>query len=160
MTRITDPAILAERHKAMFSKLHADIERDGWSFIGVFAAVGDDPVPPFGYTVGLRGLDHPELLITGVGAAMGHAILGGLVDRVKVGEEFEDGQEVDQVLVGYKVRMRAVPAPGYPLNMARAYYDSDVPALQVVWPDVEHRFPGDDGYDDSVAQPLADGSPW
>lgn len=160
MTRITDPVVLEQRRKAMFAKLHADVERDGWSYIAVFAAVGDEPSAPFGYTIGLRGLDHPDFLITGVGHVMGHAILGGLVDRVKAGERFEDGQEVDEVLVGYKVRMRSVPKPGYPLNMARAYYDDDVTALQVVWPDADHRFPGDEGYDDTVPQPLADGSEW
>jgi hypothetical protein len=160
MTRITDPKVLEERRARMFAKLDADVKRVGWSFIGVMTAEGDEPFPPFGYTVGLTGAGHPELLITGVGAPMGHAILGGLYDRVKAGERFEDGQEVDEVLVGYKVRMRAVPAPGYPLNMARAYYDEDVEALQVVWPDAEHHFPGDEGYAEDARQPLADGTKW
>lgn len=46
-------------------KIHADIERVGWSVISVFAPDPRSVNFPFAYTIGLSLLDLPELIVTG-----------------------------------------------------------------------------------------------
>jgi hypothetical protein len=133
----------------MLAKVHADIEREGWSSIGVFPSESDPEAPNFVYSIGFyEHDDHPEMLIAGVGHQVGHTILGGLYQRIADGERFEDGERSAGVLVGYDVLFRALPRDGRPANVARSYYGVNLlPVLQVVWPDADGRFPGEDGCD-------------
>lgn len=134
----------------VLEKVEADIERVGWSAIGVFPTEDDDPVEArqFTYSIGFHDKGHPEMIVFGLSMEMSHSILWDLWKRVEAGERFEDGKRYDEVLEGYQVEMRALPPDGRPLFVARAHYQVDeLEALQVVWPDMEGKFPGEEGCD-------------
>lgn len=133
----------------LLAKTMKDIERDGWTTISVFA---EDDTPPFAYSIGFQEHDHPEVIVIGLTPVIAHQIIGGLYDRVAAGETFADGQRDSRVLDGYDVMFREMPPDGRPLNMARRYYGvDDLPALQIVWPDREGRFPDEEGFDPQYA---------
>jgi len=123
-----------------------NIERVGWQAISVFPTE-KEPITPFTYTVGFSEHDgHPEMIVLGLPPTVAHQLLYGLYERVAAGERFADGETDSNVLDGYDVRFQALPPDGVPLNWARMYYGvEELPALQIVWPDREGRFPGEDG---------------
>ena len=136
-------------------RISRDIERDGWSTIGVFAAPGDEPpAPPFSYSVGFREHGQPEIIVMGIPPDYAHQIIANIFHLVKNGLELHDGLRLSEGLDdNYEVEFRALPADGTPLNMAKVYYEVDeLPALQLVWPDVDRRFPGEEGCDESTVR--------
>jgi uncharacterized protein DUF4262 len=124
-------------------KIQDDIERVGWSVV----AVMDNP--PFAYTVGLtESYDHPELIIYGIGAKNAHQILANAVQHIKEGEVYRAGGKYSEILDGYDVEFRVHQE--YPLTAATSYYRAlgkDWEALQLVWPDADGNFPGEEGMD-------------
>lgn len=135
---------------SLYEKVRQDIAKYGWSSVGVFPDPDEvSPSPPFTYSVGFRGHDkHPEVIVIGLQAEVAHAIIGALYERVAAGEKFEVGDRVSELIQGYEMECREVPPDGAPLNVARRYYGLDnLPALQLVWPDKEGCFPGEDGFD-------------
>lgn len=134
----------------IFQKIKRDIEKDGWSTIGVMPTA-EDPGTPFCYSVGFREHDAPEVIVLGLPPDFGHAIIHTLYDRVNDGGFIHDGMRLNDVIEDYDVILRAVPPDGAPLNVAKGYYNVDeIDALQVVWPDPQGRFPGEEGCDESV----------
>jgi hypothetical protein len=53
---------------------------------------GDLTGPPFGYTVGLFGLGHPELLIIGAPKNTTFGVLNDLGNRIRDGQDLVVGQ--------------------------------------------------------------------
>lgn len=142
---------MSVQEELLYDKVHKDIEKFGWSAIGVMALADDpDPGPPFVYTIGLYEHDeHPEMIVVGLDPTVAHAMLSGLYMRVAQGERFEDGQIDSEVLEGYDVRFRWMPPEGRPLNVARNYYGKHfLPALQVLWPDSNGVFPDEEGFEE------------
>lgn len=137
----------------LLKKIKRDIGESGWSTISVFPTM-TDPGVHFSYSIGFREHDaHPEVIILGIPSEYAHSIIRTLYERVAAGERFEAGQRLDEVLEEYEVELRAVASDGAPLNMAKAYYDVDeLPALQIVWPDKEGLFPGEEGCDEGCAE--------
>jgi hypothetical protein len=146
---------------AVMAKVAADIERIGWSAIGVFPVADDPPERrvSYVYSVGFREFDeHPEMIVLGLEFGLGHALLAELFERIHEGERFTDAQVDGEVLKGFDVEFRELAPDGRPLNVARRHYGLDeLPALQIVWPDQNGWFPGDDACDERIerAQDLA-----
>jgi len=141
------------KHKTrnrIWRKVAADIERFGWSAVGVIAGVDDKPCPPFTYTIGMYEQNkHPEFILLGITFEEAHTLLAILVDRVRKGERFTDNQIVTKVVRDYPLLLRALPPDGAPCYVARRYYALDeLPVLQAIWPDAKGRFPHDPGCDD------------
>src|SRR5690242_12815476 len=69
------------------------IRRDGWFGVGV---EGDDSrsIPSFAYTIGLTGVDHPELVVFGLHPEIAEKVLRNLARRVLAGERFDDDTEL------------------------------------------------------------------
>lgn len=135
------------------------IDRVGWAVMNIFPGVDDpDTVSPFAYTVGLAAHGYPELLITGLPPDLGHALLNKLAVRVyDKAERFTHGQRVSDLLTGHDVVIVEGPATEELLpRVAIALYGRDQVRLQqVVWPDLQDRFPWEDGYElDRHEQPL------
>jgi hypothetical protein len=145
---------MRDTYGGLIAKTDRDIEKFGWSAIGVFPSVDDPPSIPFMYTIGLHSLDeHPELLVMGLPRVVAHTVLGILYDKVKGGLRLSHDQRVDGVLQHYDVCLREIPSDGRPANMARLYYGTDnLPVLQVFWPDVEGRFPWEEDCDASAVE--------
>jgi Domain of unknown function (DUF4262) len=131
----------------LLAKCQRTIERHGHGVIGVFPTADSPPEEQFsfGYSYGLAGQGKPELLVTALDSRLATMVINcAVVAGVTAPGEY------DEVLEGHKVR--AVPVNGEGLglmNMARHFApEGGFTALQLVWPDPEGRFPGDDGYDE------------
>ncbi|HWG93972.1 MAG TPA: DUF4262 domain-containing protein [Mycobacteriales bacterium] len=94
-------------------------------------------------TAGLTARGLPELVVLGLPAETGGALLHALGTRLAAGERLVDGEPVPGLLDGpppVLVRVTApVPAP------ATELYD-DVVLRQLVWPDAEGRYPWHAGF--------------
>jgi hypothetical protein len=124
------------------AQMRADIATYGWHVIKVHE---DDKGPGFAFTIGLfRRFEHPELIVFGLPADTMHLMLNAAGAAVRDGRVYGVGRDYDDILEGYNCTFRPVPRSQYDeyLGSARGYYDGDdFPALQLVWPDRDHRYP-------------------
>lgn len=119
--------------------------------------VGGAPGSPvWSYTIGLRAVLLPELII--VGGVAGQAqqqILNTLAARMRTGDELAVGKRDPAVLEGVEVTYLEVADTTTELFTIANHVQSAFRALQVVWPDTENRFPWEPGYGFAPgAQPL------
>jgi hypothetical protein len=112
----------------------------GWAYtIGVFDTAG-----------------KPELITVGLLPETAHSALNAAAKLLRAGVDLTRGRHRD--LVGeVECEFRPVDRKWVKQLMGWAlwYYDgADFPVLQAVYPDLENRFPGDEGFDDRFEQPL------
>jgi len=67
------------------------IRRHGWA---LQAVLGDEDGPPFVYTVGLTGFDHPELIVFATAQAVAGRLLNELGELVRGGRVLHAGERV------------------------------------------------------------------
>jgi hypothetical protein len=139
------------------AQLRADIEAYGWHVIKVYE---DEEGPGFAFTIGLfQQFVHPELIVFGLPLDTMHLMLNAAGEAVRAGRTYAPGKDYDDILEGYSCTFRPVPRRQYKeyLGYARWYYQGDnFPALQLIWPDREHRYPWATPSDDWIrtAQPV------
>jgi hypothetical protein len=140
----------------------ADVTRYG---LHVMRVAGEDDSPDFAYTVGMvRTFGHPEVIILGLRLDTMHRILNHVADEVRAGRHFAAGDVTDAFLEGYDVAFRTVPDRHYRPYLGWASWFNEgtgYPALQLVYPDGDHRWPWDDGVADGFRahQPLLESEP-
>lgn len=142
-----DPASLSAYEQGLWSTM----KRHGHAVMGVFES--DEGEPPYAYTVGLSLKDEHgyELVVSGLSQDTMGAILNDLARYLKslytsTGTRPTEGMLVDRILArGYRVRLHAADPDG-PFDFAERLTQTRAPMWQVVWPDKEHRFPGEPGY--------------
>ena len=104
---------------------------------------------PFAYTIGLFGLGHPELVVSGVGPAVARGMLNWAAALVVAGRDLVPGEELSRE-TGGRLVVEVCSNPGEILFGANRWYrrpdEFSVPAYQLTWPDADGRFPWDDGY--------------
>lgn len=122
-------------------------DHDGWSYsIGLFKTYG-----------------HPEVVVFGQKVQWQVALVCAIADNIKSGARYS-AQTRDGSLIppDYEVEFRAVGCSDwYPEIVGQAlwYYERasspehTFPLLQVVWPDLDRRFPWDTDYDGYI-QPV------
>jgi hypothetical protein len=124
------------------------IRDHGWAIQYVFADEdGDERSPSLGYTVGLTGFDHPEVVVFGLGEGGTARVLNALGDRVRAGERLRDGDVVD---LGFTpVTLFDLPNPAEVVFTANSVYgrreDESVPALHAVYADRHGSWPWEPG---------------
>jgi hypothetical protein len=144
----TDPQTLAWLDQED-ARLAQTIRTHRWAV--QYVGGGEEPEePPFGYTVGLFGLGHPELVAVG----LGYADTGGLLN--KVGAMVLDGRDLvpGEVLCDDDgtpvITVERLPNPGDVLFAANRFYqrpdEFSVPAFQLTWAQNGGLFPWDEGY--------------
>jgi Domain of unknown function (DUF4262) len=146
---MTDPQITAwldqeDAHLARVIRAHR------WAV--QYVAAGDQPgEPAFGYTIGLFGLGHPELVVVGLSAENTHAILqrvAGLV--VSDGRDLVAGELVTFPDRPDGLVVEELPNPGEVVLGANRFYERpaeySVPAYQLTWAHRDGLFPWDPGY--------------
>jgi Domain of unknown function (DUF4262) len=144
----SDPQIVAwldqeDAHLAQLIRAHR------WAV--QYVAAGEEPdEPAFGYTIGLFGLGHPELVVVGAEPQRIDAILGRVAGMVVDGRnlvagELLPGSDGDGPLV-----VEECPNPGEVLLGANRFYERppeySVPAFQLAWCSRDGLFPWDAGY--------------
>jgi len=120
-------------------------------------ACADDGQPPFAYTVGLFGLNHPELLTVGLSIETSAGVLNHLARRVMDGHNLIPGALVSFEEWPHSVVPEVLPNPGEILFTANRFYqrpeEASVPALQLSYDDKAGRFPWEEGYAAPEMQP-------
>ena len=113
--------------------------------------------PAFGYTVGLFGLGHPELLIFGTDPGTAQGVLNDLGERVRAGGNLVPGRMITFEQWPHRIVPEVVPNPGDIVFSANRFYqrpdEASVPVLQLSYDDLNGRFPWDEGYSAPELQP-------
>lgn len=143
---------MAISKESFFEKIDSLIRSDGFAFI----CIGPDvDAPPYAYTVGLtETYECPELLIFGVGQEIANVVFHAVVDRIKSGARFSDGDVLVEVL-NLPCSIKAVPSEAalpYALNVATRYeHSAQLPTFQqIVYPDQAGTFPWEPRYDEGM----------
>ena len=116
-----------------------------------YVGPGDDPgQPAFGYTIGLFGLGHPELVVVGVGAEAASAMLQWAAGLVAGGRDLVPGELLVHDDGARELVVETCPDPGDVVLGANRWYcrppEHSVPAYQLTWPHADGSYPWDDGY--------------
>ena len=138
-------------------KLLDDVARHGWHCVQV-QEQGQEP--GYSHTVGLyKTHGHPELMIMGLQPDEAHELLGRASEQISKGHIFRADAR-DNVLLGDRdCLLRTVPPTAYRKYLGSAvwfYKDSpqSFPALQILWPDPDGKFPGEPGFSLGANQPT------
>jgi hypothetical protein len=115
--------------------------------------------PPFGYTVGLFGMGHPELAVVGLGYDLAGDMLNTVGAMVRDGDQLVPGQVLEDDDGTPVITVEELPNPGDVLFAANRFYgrpdEFSVPAFQLIWALDGGIFPWDEGYPhDPDCQPL------
>lgn len=133
-----------------------DVRRHGCHIIHVGA---DEEGPGWSYSIGLfHSFAQPEVIVFGLPWSTTEEIINGLGARMNAKQSFAHGDSDSEILESHKVKFVSVLRDHYPAYLAYAiwfYGGVEFPTLQVVWPDIRGRFPGDPdcALDDSI-QPF------
>jgi Domain of unknown function (DUF4262) len=135
---------------------------------GWFVANVSDHQPPFMYTIGLmQSYEHPDFIMFGLDEKNTYGLFSALVRDVRIGISFA-GLGVSEVKLnevihhlGFK-RVHPTQHPlylGYGMGFMRSVGRiGQLEAMQVFWPDSNHKFPFDVGCNSDVShvQPRLD----
>jgi hypothetical protein len=144
----TDPQTIAwlDQEDAHLARV---IRARRWAVQYVGAGQAPDE-PAFGYTIGLFGLGHPELVAVSLPPDTTHALLDQLAAMVVDGRDLLPGECLVRPGVRTRLVVEELPNPGEVVLVANRFYqrpaEYSVPAFQVTWPTADGLFPWDDGY--------------
>jgi hypothetical protein len=147
------------------ARIAAVIREHGWAityvggdtcnYPGCEAPPGDGPT--FGYTTGLFGLGHPELLVFGLDAHDAAGLLNTLGERIREGEALLPGVMITVANWPHRVIPEEVPNPGEIVFEANRFYQRpslfSVRVFQLTYDDERGRFPWDEGFESPETQP-------
>jgi hypothetical protein len=138
-----------EQHEVL-----ADVAEQGVHLVHV---PGDGPGgPSYSYTVGLwESFEQPEVVVFGMPEDVAQDLLEALADDASEGKRFQAGERHEGLLVGYPVRLFALPADFAAARLsllAWAYEGAAVPVVQLVWPDKQGRWPWEPDVRDGFAE--------
>lgn len=113
--------------------------------------------PSFSYTIGLSNTRNvPEIITCGLPVKAAQAALNYAADLQAKGVDLTQGRHA-RVLGNVDVEFRPVDPKWSEILMLSAVWfngSTDFPALQLVFPDLEGRFPEDKGFNTRFDQPL------
>jgi Domain of unknown function (DUF4262) len=139
-------------------KLLREIEKDGWTLMYI---TGNPASADFGFTIGLfASYQHPEIVAVGLNPDSTRWLLNRIAEQVRAGRHFDDVHEFQDVLQNqYGCRFRRLSPKlrhDYLGTAIWFYQGDDFPALQAFIPDVNGKYPWEEGVsDDASAQILA-----
>jgi hypothetical protein len=105
------------------------------------------------YTVGVYDtLGKPEIITVGLREGTAHTLLNEARKRLREGVDLTQGRHRDMVgEVECEFRPVDPKWVKHLMGWALWYYDwEDFPVLQAVYPDLQNRFPEEDGFDESM----------
>lgn len=123
----------------------------------------DNYLPGFVYSIGLfQKFNHPEIICFGLKKDVMAAIINHACDLIKNGEILVPNKLYSGFLQGYSIQFVELAKEFYQnyLGYAGWFYNRsfDFPALQLVWPDKQQKFPWEEDFnsDWKFKQPLLD----
>jgi hypothetical protein len=105
------------------------VETHGWAVQFV-----ESDRKPYAYTVGLHERGLPELLVTGLSPQPAARMLNSVASYLVDGGRPVPGQLIS-IAGGALLEVVQVQHPDVHMNVAVAFYGTDLQALQLVWPD-------------------------
>ncbi|WP_175650032.1 DUF4262 domain-containing protein [Pseudomonas sp. Marseille-P9899] len=136
------------------------ISNNGWYPVHV---APQGPTPGFSYSLGFyANYGQAEVVVVGLPPLVAQEFLGILAERViEAAPPFEMYKGYDGIAEGSQIAFVPVAMHHFPDHFDYGgwfYYsmDTDVPFVQMVWPDATGKFPWEKGYDPVYrdAQPL------
>lgn len=125
------------------------IREHGWAIQFVFPCE-DDPGTTIAYTIGLFGMGHPELVVTGLDAEGAGCLLNDVGERVRKGQNLIPGQLLTFEHWPHRVFVEEIPNPEQILFAANRHAqrpdEASVPAFALTYDDRNGRFPWESGY--------------
>ena len=122
----------------------------------VTTVTADAVTPSFAYTTGVYdNCSKPELITVGLPPNVAHTALNESVARMREGVDLTHGRHRD-IVGNVEVEFHQVDSKWLHHIMLRTdwfYEGSDVPVLQLVYPDLENRFPDETDFDEAFEQP-------
>jgi hypothetical protein len=113
--------------------------------------------PGWSYTIGVFDTSgKPEIITIGLQPETAHFALNEAAKLLRTGADLTKGRHRD-VVGEVECEFRPVDPKWirHLMGWAVWYYEgSDFPVLQAVYPDLENRFPEDEGFDTALEQPL------
>jgi hypothetical protein len=117
----------------------------------------DDTNPAFAFSIGLtRTYGQPELICFGLRSKLMHSMINEVASRYARGEVFREGARLSELIEGFDCELRPMSKARYReyLGYARWFYDGDdFEVFQIVYPDMDGRFPWDEGFTRGDLQP-------
>ena len=143
--------------KPFFVNSIDDIEKFGCRIIYVGT---DNPNDSWSYTTGVYdNCAKPEIITVGLRMETAKAALNEAVRRQRQGADLTQGRHVE-IIGNADVEFRAVDPrwrEHLMLHTEWFYEGKDVPVLQLIFPDLENRFPGEPKFDERFTQPILSG---
>lgn len=143
--------------QAYLDQVKATIRDSGWAMQVVPVFDEDLFLFTYVYTIGLiERKCTAELMIVGLPYRQGADIINQIaLNMINYGQLIPPNEW--PLAGGFQLKSKLfAPRVGGELHVgvARAYYGGDVPIVQYVWPDAEHRYPWDKGWDQGLLQPV------
>jgi hypothetical protein len=137
--------------KADEKKLVDDVENYGCHIIHVREEGG---LPGWSYTIGFYETYHqPEIITVGLKDDVAQYLLNEIADRLKNGLQIHEGLRQSELLEKVECEFRKVEEReelGGVVGYASWFYgDNPFPVFQCIYPDMENRFPWEEGFDQS-----------
>lgn len=119
------------------------IKEYGYTVIFVFAGESDEDSAPFAYTVGLTEKGHPEMIVFGMPHTTAHRLISLAVEQL-LEDKLVIGEPVSEIATCDMIFQHVEPsrAADY-IYQANDRAKRDLPAIQMVWPDRNGKFPWD-----------------
>lgn len=134
------------------------IDEHGWMVMSVCDEDGE--TPDWAFSIGLyETFGHPEIVVFGQSVELMHSMINSIGERVREGEHFADGNELEELIAEYRCSVRHVRLKWYELFLGWAiwYHEGEAfPVLQCFWPDRDQHYPWDGAFPEGLewAQPL------
>ena len=141
------------------NRTKSDIEKYGLSVIIIEAT---DYLPSFAYSIGLwTKYNHPEIICFGLRTQTLHSIINDVADLVKCGQKTETNKTYHNVFENSKAEFLKVDSCNLSDYFGTAidfYNSNEFPALQLIWPDRNDKFPWETDFEEEFIykQPLLD----
>jgi hypothetical protein len=138
-------------------KLVDDVEKYGCHILQVRP---QQPIPGWSYTIGLyENLQQPELIVVGLKPDLAASVLNAAAQLMKEGARFREGQRASNLIANVDCEFREAEQhwARHIMGYALWFYRQDqFPVLQCIYPDLNNRFPWEDGFEKTwrSRQPL------
>lgn len=137
----------ASQKENYFKKVYENIENYGFHMTYILEEKG---VTPFGYSTGIyKNFQIPEIFISGLPQGLTMELITNYVEQFQF-KNVPLQQKMDNLIDRFPVYCIEVENEAlkeYALTSFKYYQDADFKYLQLIFPDVEGRFPNEEGYE-------------